>query len=36
MRRRELITIPSKTDCIHEGGLTLQGSLTKPEFIFRF
>jgi hypothetical protein len=28
--------IPSKTDCIREGSLTLEGSLTKPEFIFRF
>jgi uncharacterized protein len=28
--------IPSSTDCIREGSLTLAGSLTKPEFIFRF
>jgi TPR repeat protein len=28
--------IPSKTDCIREGSLTLEGSLTKPEFLFRF
>ena len=28
--------MPSKTDCIHESSLTLDGSLTKPEFIFRF
>jgi hypothetical protein len=28
--------IPSPTDCIREGSLTLEGSLTKPEFIFRF
>ena len=24
------------TDCIQEGSLTLKGSLTQPEFIFRF
>ena len=24
------------TDCVREGSLTLQGSLTQPEFIFRF
>jgi Sel1 repeat len=28
--------IPSPPDCIREGSLTLEGSLTKPEFIFRF
>jgi hypothetical protein len=27
---------PSPTDCIREGSLTQEGSLTKPEFIFRF
>jgi hypothetical protein len=27
---------PSPTDCIREGSLTQKGSLTKPEFIFRF
>jgi hypothetical protein len=28
--------IPSQTDCVREGSLTLDGSMTKPEFIFRF
>jgi len=26
----------SSTDCVREGSVTLQGSLTEPEFIFRF
>ena len=26
----------NETDCVRESSLTLQGSLTKPEFIFRF
>jgi hypothetical protein len=25
-----------QTDCIRESSFTLKGSLTKPEFIFRF
>jgi TPR repeat protein len=28
--------IRNPTDCIREGSLTLKGSLTQPEFIFRF
>jgi hypothetical protein len=27
---------PYTTDCIREGSLTLSGSITEPEFIFRF
>ena len=27
---------PSDTDCVHEGSLTLGGSITEPEFIVRF
>ena len=26
----------NSTDCVHESSMTLQGSLTAPEFIFRF
>jgi hypothetical protein len=26
----------NSTDCVREGSLTLKGSLTQPEFIFRF
>lgn len=28
--------IPSNTDCVEEGSLTLEGSIDKPEYIFRF
>ncbi len=28
--------LDSSTDCVKEGSLTLDGSLTEPEFIFRF
>jgi hypothetical protein len=28
--------LDSSTDCVSESSLTLDGSLTEPEFIFRF
>lgn len=28
--------VPSPVDCVHESSLTLRGSMTSPEFIFRF
>ena len=28
--------LPSDTDCIREGSLTLSGSMTEPEFIMQF
>lgn len=28
--------LPSETDCIREGSLTLSGSMTEPEFLMQF
>jgi hypothetical protein len=28
--------LPSQTDCVWEASMTLDGSMTKPEYIFRF